>query len=292
MKKIIPSSNIIDILRCPICNNQMQLQVDPCSGIGKSLICTGARRHCYDFSAEGYVNLMPPGHTSGGDSKQAVRARTDFLNQNYYQPVVKKLADVLVQYVIPKDHILLDAGCGDGYYTEYMSQKGFTVMGVDISRPAVAYTAKRLAQQGIVHAFAGVSGIFDLPFAENSVDVITNIFAPCAEAEFMRVLKPGGILAVVYAGPHHLSGLKKKLYQEVYDNDERSDLPVRPKCLDKISVHFDISVDGVQNVKNLFAMTPYYWRTSPMDSEKLNALHCLTTEVDMVIAIYRKSEVV
>ena len=41
-------------------------------------------------------------------------------------------------------------------------------------------------------------------------------------------------------------------------------------------------------IQNLFAMTPYYWRTSPADAEKLRGLSELTTEVDMILSVYRK----
>jgi hypothetical protein len=35
-------------------------------------------------------------------------------------------------------------------------------------------------------------------------------------------------------------------------------------------------------------MTPYYWRTSEADREKLDPLDELTTEVDFDIYLYRK----
>ena len=35
-------------------------------------------------------------------------------------------------------------------------------------------------------------------------------------------------------------------------------------------------------------MTPYYWRTGEADKQKLAQLERLTTEVDMLLYIYRK----
>lgn len=286
--KILPNQRIIETLRCPICNNPMKLtRGEPCV----SLFCLGARRHCYDLSASGYVNLMPPGHTSGGDSKQAVRARTDFLNLELYRPAAEALTALLKRYVSCSNPIVVDAGCGEGYYTAILAQNGFSLAGVDLSRAGADAAAKRLGRQGILDAFVGVASVFSLPFATESVDVVTNIFAPCAEEEFLRVLRPNGILAVMYAGPDHLMGLKQAIYDETKTNDERADLPRQMELIEEMRVSFDISVFGQENLQNLFTMTPYYWRTSSSDSEKLKQLEQLTTPVDMKIAIYRKNTI-
>ena len=286
--KILPNQRILETLRCPICNSPMMLTSGESS---VSLLCLGARRHCYDVSSNGYVNLMPPGHTAGGDSKQAVRARTDFLNLELYRPVADALVTLLQRYAPGADRVVVDAGCGEGYYTASMANHGFFLAGVDLSRAGAEATAKRLARQGVSSAFVGVSSVFSMPFATESIDVVTNIFAPCAEKEFARVLRPDGILAVVYAGPDHLMGLKQALYDETKTNEERADLPKQMELLDEISVKLQISVFGQEHLQNLFTMTPYYWRTSPSDSEKLKQLEHLTTPVDMRIAIYRKNAV-
>ena len=64
-----------------------------------------------------------------------------------------------------------------------------------------------------------------------------------------------------------------------------------PKCMrlvEEIRVRFDIMVEGQESLQKLFAMTPYYWRTSKGDAEKLKLLSFIETPVDMVIAIYKK----
>jgi 23S rRNA (guanine745-N1)-methyltransferase len=53
-----------------------------------------------------------------------------------------------------------------------------------------------------------VASIFALPVQNASLDAVTNLFAPCAEEEFLRVLKPNGHLLLVGAGERHLMGLK------------------------------------------------------------------------------------
>ena len=41
-------------------------------------------------------------------------------------------------------------------------------------------------------------------------------------------------------------------------------------------------------IEALFSMTPYYWRTSKEDREKLEKLDILTTSVDFDIFLFRK----
>ena len=287
MMKILPDQRIVQTLCCPICKQPMQLV---CQETGASLLCNGAKRHCYDIASSGYVNLMPPGHTDGGDSKQAIRARTEFLNLELYRPAADCLTELLGHYVSLSDCITVDAGCGEGYYTAKLAEQGGVVAGVDLSRSGAEATAKRLARQGIDRAFVSVSSVFSLPFAAESVDVVTNIFAPCTENEFRRVLRPDGILAVVYAGPDHLMGLKKTLYAQTKENEGRADLPYQMSLLEERRVRFDITVSGQENLQNLFAMTPYYWRTAPSDREKLRQVDSVATPVDMIIAIYQKQE--
>ncbi len=283
--RILPNEAVLNTLRCPLCQQSMTLRVSS-GGASASLVCAGARRHCYDVASSGYINLATPGHSDGGDSKDAVRARRDFLNLGYYAPAAEGLVDAVSRYA--RNGVLIDAGCGEGYYSELLAKKGFSVACVDLSRPAVDAAAKRFSRAGLSHGFFGVASVYTLPFADESADVLVNVFAPCAEQEFCRVLKPNGILAVMYAGKDHLMGLKQAIYDTVHENDGRADLPKDLRQIDEQRVHFEISVEGSDALQNLFAMTPYYWKTSREDGEKLKKLAILTTTVDMMIAIYKK----
>ena len=85
MKRII-DEKIREALRCPICGEAIAVREEGCG----SLVCGGARKHCFDLASSGYVNLALPGQSAGGDSKQAVRARSEFLNGGYYKPVADR----------------------------------------------------------------------------------------------------------------------------------------------------------------------------------------------------------
>jgi len=288
MKRKLPTDRMIAALRCPICQASFSLRGAENEQGSVSLICAGQRKHCYDLSASGYTNFMPPGHTDGGDAKAAVRARTEFLNTELYRTAAEELVKALQKQLPLGEEIVLDAGCGEGYYTQILAQNGYSCLGFDLSKAAIDTSAKRLARSENGEGFFGVGSVFELPVADDSCAAIVNIFAPCAEDEFLRALRPDGILLVAYAGPDHLMGLKRVLYDTTKENEGRADLPKKMRLIDEIRVHYSICVETQAQIQNLFAMTPYYWRTSPSDSEKLKDLNRLETEVDMIFGVYQK----
>ena len=102
------------------------------------------------------------------------------------------------------------------------------------------------------------------------------------------MLSDDGILIVVSAGKEHLMGLKKAIYQNAYENEERADMPKGMSLAEQRSLKYSITVEGNQDIKNLFSMTPYYWRTSVSDKDKLALLSHLDTEVDIIFSVYKK----
>lgn len=277
------NKTVEESLVCPICKSRMEIIYEN-SG---RLLCKGPRTHSYDFASGGYVNLGAPVQSGGGDSKQAVRARSDFLNTGYYEPIANKLCALLSEY-LSTDALVVDAGCGEGYYSERITADGYSLAGFDLSKFAADAAAKRAKAQGRANALFGVASVFSLPLADFSTDAIVNIFAPCAEKEYARVLKDGGLLFVVAAGPDHLLGLKKAIYSEIHRNDVRADMPTEMKLIRSERLSYTITVNGNESIKNLFAMTPYYWKTSQSDVQKLEALESLETEIDINFEVYQK----
>ena len=270
---------------CPICGEKLLLSEN-----GASLVCgKETKPHCFDIASEGYVNL-DRGHAGGGDSKECVRSRTAFLDSGYYDPIAEKMCDILKD-IAPDGGVLLDAGCGEGFYTSHFSRSmpHMSVCGIDISKHAVRHGAKRAKKEGLKNSIYAVSSIFTLPFAGESVDIITSIFAPCPEEEFSRVLKKDGYLIIAAAGEMHLLGLKKALYDDIYMNEERADMPSSEfELMKRERLSFNITLRSNEDISNLFSMTPYYYRTSVKDKEKLSSLSSLESEIEIDFFIYRK----
>jgi len=272
------TAQVLERLRCPVCHASVYADGD-----GKICACKGARRHTFDFSKSGYLNLSRAAQSGGGDSKEAVRSRSAFLEAGYYRPLsdaVNRLLDRVGAESV------LDAGCGEGYYTNRMAERRVTFV-ADLSVHGIDYAAKQSKRLGSGAGFA-VASLFELPVADESFSAVTNLFAPCAETEFSRVLETGGLLIVVGAGERHLMGLKEAIYESPYLNRERRDLPTEMRLAERLRVTDTVTVEGREAIAALFSMTPYYWRTGEADREKLSLLDRLTTEIDFDIFLYRK----
>lgn len=266
-------------LRCPVCGAAFASENN-----GKSLLCLGTKkRHCYDISSSGYVNFAPPAQSRSGDSKEAVRARTGFLNGGFYALICEAVQDAVKKYATG---LVIDAGCGEGYYSSAIAEVADGVIGLDLSKFGVETAAKRT--KGCENAFFGVAGIYAMPLADACADGVVSIFAPCATEEFLRVLKKDGVLIVACAGKEHLLDLKKAVYDTTYENTEREDMPQGMTLIAEQAVSYEIELVGNEAITNLFYMTPYFYRTGEKDMEKVRSLEQLTTRVDVLVRVYQK----
>lgn len=274
-------------LVCPVCGA-------PLDEAGKSYICRGGKngkKHCFDRGASGYVNLaFVRGHGAvSGDPPEAVKSRSAFLDGGYYLPAADALLRIADRYA--PSGLLADAGCGEGYYSVHMAGNGRNVFGADLSRSAADHAAKRAAAAGKadICRFA-VASVFELPLADGCADAVLCMFSPCAEREYTRVLKPGGVLIVGSAGPRHLYGLKKAVYDTPTLNDPRADLPTGLEAVysEELEYKLEFSPDRREDIMRLFGMTPYRYRTSAADIERLRALESLECEADFEFRVYRK----
>ncbi len=263
-------------IKCPVCGSDMRVTED-----GKSLKCLGSRTHCFDIASSGYVNFAG---SAGGDSKEAVRARRRFLSLDRYRPAAEAVSDILKKYI--HGETVIDTGCGEGYYGSVISSGGNSVVGFDLSKSAVEAAAKRK----LPNSFFAVAGINAMPIKDDSVFGVTNIFAPCFEAEFSRVLKKDGVFVMVGAGERHLLGLKEAIYESVILNEERADMPRGMTLIEQKKLSYEFTLEGNEAIIDLFSMTPYSYRTSREAYERLNKLERLTTLAEFDIFVFRKDE--
>jgi 23S rRNA (guanine745-N1)-methyltransferase len=101
--------------------------------------------------------------------------------------------------------IVLDAGCGDGFYLGTLARRiGFDAHGIDISIPAVEAAARRYPESEWVVANADRF----VPYADRSFSIVLSITARMNESEFRRVLSDDGRLLVALAAPDDLIELR------------------------------------------------------------------------------------
>lgn len=266
---------------CPICKTALNI-------INNSYKCEN--NHSYDISSSGYVNLLNPGKRNNfkaGDSKEMIKARSAFFKSNAYQPIAENLCSIISK--LPRD-IIVDAGCGEGYYSLFIANQfsKSSILGFDMTKYGCDHAAKCAKRINSQNALFSVANVFELPLNDDSIDVITSIFAPVADKEFSRILKPNGYLIVVSAGIHHLDGLKRILYDNLYLNEDKRSIYEDFLLIDVINLKYETTIQGNETINNLFTMTPYYHRTSLSDKKKLENINEVYTNIEVNFLVYKK----
>ena len=188
------------MLLCPVRDCHMAL-----GRVERRVVCP--RGHSFDVARSGYINLLQPQERRSkkpGDTVAAVAARRRLHDRGVTTPLLDGITEMLAAYA---DDVVLDAGCGDGFYLGSLAEKaGCEAHGVDISTPVVDAAARRYPQCEWIVANADRF----LPYADRSFSIVLSITARMNAAEFRRVLRTGGRLLVALPAPDDLIELRGK----------------------------------------------------------------------------------
>ncbi|MDR0846057.1 MAG: methyltransferase domain-containing protein [Lactobacillales bacterium] len=199
-------------------------------------------------------------------------ARRELILAGLYEPLLNELRSHC------KDKFVLDVGCGEG---TMLSLVGLGV-GFDISKDGVMM-ASDYVSDGLEFVVADLT---NLPFRDNSVDVILNIFSPSHYDEFARVLKPGGKLIKVIPNSDYLLELRLALYGEAnYSNEDvKIRLAEKVNILEEKAVRYVFDLPVALRAK-LVKMTPLEWGADEAAKLKLagNPLEKITVDVTMFV---------
>ncbi|PSJ23047.1 rRNA (guanine-N1)-methyltransferase [Halomonas sp. ND22Bw] len=277
------STTSFEALACP-------LDGDPLERRDGAWRC--AAGHSFDIARQGYVHLLPVQNKRSrdpGDSKEMVAARRRFLEAGHYRPIAEAVGRaVLAEAPAGGTLRCLDAGCGEGFYLRALRELSgmveeqggavtLSLLGVDISKWAVLAAAKReKAATWVVGTNA------HLPVQAQSLDRVLCLFGFPVYPEFARVLKPGGELLMVEAGPDHLRELREIIYPSV--KPPREDDEAAPEGFTRKpteTLRYTIALEGAEPIADLLAMTPHLHRASAEGRERAAALTSLTLTVDV-----------
>src|SRR5664279_1268940 len=186
------------MLLCPVRDCHMALVREE-----RRLFCP--REHSFDVARSGYVNLLQPQERRSkqpGDTAAAVAGRRRLHDRGATEPLLHAIGEIIAPS--PRD-IVLDAGCGDGFYLGALArQTGFDACGVDISIPAIDAAARRYP--GCEWIVANADRF--VPYADRSFSIVLSITARMNAGEFRRVLRDDGRLLVALPAPDDLVELR------------------------------------------------------------------------------------
>jgi 23S rRNA (guanine745-N1)-methyltransferase len=186
------------MLVCPVRNCGLPLESEE-----RRLVCE--RGHSFDVARSKYINLLQPQDrrsSNPGDTVPTVRARQRLHDLGVTMALLNAVAEILSPSL---DDVVLDAGCGDGFYLGTLARKyGFSAHGVDISVAAIEAAAKRYpeCQWTVANADRFV------PYAGRSFSIVMSITARMNALEFRRVLGDDGRLLIALPAPDDLIELR------------------------------------------------------------------------------------
>lgn len=151
---------------------------------------------------------------------------TDVANYDTYGwDHYNKVADTLLDDISLEGKYVLDVGCGTGILTlKLLERKAKKVYGIDISENMVDVLKKKIEADGYLQGMADVlvADAENIPFEDNYFDVVISsmVFGmvPNPERmirEMLRVLKPGGIVALSTHGPKHYAELTDAVFKAI-----------------------------------------------------------------------------
>ncbi len=293
-------NSIISILRCPICTHPFTLA-------DHSLVCS--LRHSFDIAREGYVNLLQKKVASTvGDSREMLQARRAFFEHGHYRPISNQLNDLVTTTLMSNPSLpvtILDAGCGEGYYSGHLQQHLMNqpsnapdahqsppihIIGIDIARDAIRLAARRYKNSNFL--VADTKEV--LPFMDHTFGIVLAIFAPRNPKEFARLLAPGGSVIIIAPGPDHLHQLRQHLpLLQIEENKQQhiieqfSTFPTF-SLTQTLRITYTIQLAGSE-IAQLVLMTPTNRHLSPEQRQQIARLEPMEITVDCIGQIFQTS---
>lgn len=198
-------SNTTGVLACPLCQERLVLDA-------ASLRCSSG--HCFDIAKAGSVNFVPHIKPSKDYDRENFAERRKVLEAGLYAHIRNAVSARL-----PKSGVLVDVGCGEGYYSRAFARQ-MDVYAFDLSKDSIRLAAKEDREHQVRWLVADLAR---LPFSDNSVDVLLDIYSPANYEEFKRVLKPDGKIIKLVPNAQHAKELRTlvahQLDKSTYSND-------------------------------------------------------------------------
>ena len=261
-------------LLCPVCGKRLLLE-------DGSLRCMEG--HCFDVSRQGYVNLLPG--RGAFYPMELFRNRRFVFDRGFYAPLLEKMQLLIERYVKAEKPVLLDAGCGEGYYAGNLFKDGNWVKtAFDISREAVQLGAQRYEDVAFI-----VADLKRIPLPDHSVDCILDVLTPADYTEFSRVIKKNGCVLKAIPGEGYLKELrtlaKDQLRSGPYESDRVKDyFALHMQCVRRDRITYTLPV--TQEEARAFArMTPMLQR---VDVEALDLGGVTEITIDMELLVGKK----
>ena len=261
-------------LLCPVC--------------GKRLLADEASLHCvqghtFDIARQGYVNLLPG--KGAFYPLELFRNRRFVFDHGFYAPLLQKMEELIVKHTKSDYPLLLDAGCGEGYYAgNLLKGRDCVKVAFDISREAVQLGAQKYDDVTFI-----VADLKRIPLPSHSVDCVLDVLTPADYSEFSRVLRKNGRVLKAIPGENYLRQLRALAQEQMqsapYESTRVKDyFALHMDCVQHERVTYNLPVT-LEEARAFARMTPMLQR---VDVEALDLSGVKEITIDMELLVGRK----
>lgn len=202
-------NDICTIISCPFCSAPVIIK-------NNSIICSN--NHTFNVSKKGTVILYKTSRLKKSKiyNSNLFINRRKFINCGFYDKLHSEISAIINQNNVKT---ILDMGSGEGTHDfkiiNKLINKNVKLIGIDLSKDAID-----LSNNFLDDTYIGIVGdLNQLPFKDNSIDLILNILSPANEKEMARVLKKNGMIIKVTPKHEYLYELRKALNIKDYENE-------------------------------------------------------------------------
>lgn len=259
-------------IQCPICGLDRDSSLE---------LFTCQNGHHFNLAKQGYFNFINR-KVNSDYNKEMLCHRRRIVNSYIYAPLI----NCLNKQIIEKTGVLVDAGCGEGSFTNLLKFTDGFKIGVDLSKDGIllATDYNKLDQ------VFSVADLTKLPLKDQSVDVIVNILSPAMYKEFTRVLKKDGIIIKVIPNSNYLKELRDLNYRgtnrEQYSNlDIKNHFLNRIEMIEEIPISYQVDLDE-ELALDVLKMSPLTWNV--LDEQLDNQVKLLKhLTIDVLVLVGR-----
>ncbi|MCT8985609.1 putative RNA methyltransferase [Shewanella phaeophyticola] len=274
-------------LLCPVCAAPLKQHQ-----ASQGFYCDN--KHHFDKHAQGYWPLLSNSKTKPQVlSRQQMRGRHFLLESGLFSPLIEALQTLLLQRVNlaqQADFHYLDYQCADGYYLRQLvpaldsAQNDCQFFGITDAENAIFAAAKAQTPAKLI-----LAGLKKLPFASQSIDLITVLDSPLKGKECIRVLKDDGHIVILQPGVRHLWQIKQQVYPELVEKPLQLNLPNDLVIEDQQQVSFTQAVSGEQAL-TLLDMSVFGWRANDELKHQIKSNNIEALEFDWHIITVKKAK--
>lgn len=268
--------------QCPLCRQRLHFHEE-----SRGWHCDG--KHHFDKREIGYWDFYKGNKPRNAESRQELRARQFLVTSGLFQPAVESMVKVLQTQDSASERNCVNLGPGHAWIGKLLAQAL-----TEHEIPLKVFSPLESENEAFAAAKSGMEAVCltplkSLPFADASADMLWLLDIPAKGKEWQRILKPGGLLLMLAAGPRHLWQIKEFVYDGLTEKPFVLELSGQFELISETPVSWTHAL-SVADAKVLMGMAPWAWRVKEASLKAMEKGDFSGLEMDYRIILAKKRE--